>query len=518
MSASTEKKIRQAAREAGTDRKTLAAQEEAKKRAQSKRRWTLGTILVVLLIVSILFLNSGLLYTQTTALQINGHKYSPAEFSYRYATEYQNFVSQYGSYASLFGLDTSNGLAGLKGQACPMLDDGDWRQYFMNTATDSLTRIQALCDYAAENGISLSEEEIAEVDSGFDSLSSYAETLGYGSVDHLLAANYGNGVTQKIARQAGLNESLADKVYNEKKDSFEYSPEELEEYYQGLEGASDIFSFAYYYVIADKVESEDEDGETAEEPTEQTLAEARATADAIVAAYQDGDEEDYSERFRVAVASQTDGDAPVERDYATGASLTSGYKSWLMDSRKAGDITVRDDEVGDGYYVVLFLSRDDNHYPLAQVRHILVKAEASEDGSYTDEAKAAAKGKAEDILALWKAGEHTEESFAEMAMLNSEDTGSNTNGGLYDAVHKGQMVEEFNDFCFEGHQPGDTAIVYGETSSYAGYHVVYYVGEGEQYSDTLARNALNSSAISDWLSALLENYTVTTGFASRWVG
>ena len=31
MSASTEKKVRQAAREAGTDKKTLAAQEEAKK-------------------------------------------------------------------------------------------------------------------------------------------------------------------------------------------------------------------------------------------------------------------------------------------------------------------------------------------------------------------------------------------------------------------------------------------------------------------------------------------------------
>ena len=37
MSASTEKKIRQAARVAGTDKKMLAAQEEAKKNAKSKR-------------------------------------------------------------------------------------------------------------------------------------------------------------------------------------------------------------------------------------------------------------------------------------------------------------------------------------------------------------------------------------------------------------------------------------------------------------------------------------------------
>ena len=58
MSASTEKKNRQAAREAGTDKKMLAAQEEARKKAQSKRRWTLGTIGVVLLIALIIFLDS----------------------------------------------------------------------------------------------------------------------------------------------------------------------------------------------------------------------------------------------------------------------------------------------------------------------------------------------------------------------------------------------------------------------------------------------------------------------------
>ena len=64
MSASTERKNRIAAREAGTDKKTLAALEEEKKRAQSKRRWTWGTIGVVVLIAAILLLNSGILYTR----------------------------------------------------------------------------------------------------------------------------------------------------------------------------------------------------------------------------------------------------------------------------------------------------------------------------------------------------------------------------------------------------------------------------------------------------------------------
>ena len=38
MSASTERKNRIAAREAGTDKKTLAAQEEEKKKAKEKRK------------------------------------------------------------------------------------------------------------------------------------------------------------------------------------------------------------------------------------------------------------------------------------------------------------------------------------------------------------------------------------------------------------------------------------------------------------------------------------------------
>ena len=53
MSASTERKNRIAAREAGTDKKMLAQQEAEKKAAKSKRQWTVGTILVVLLLVFI---------------------------------------------------------------------------------------------------------------------------------------------------------------------------------------------------------------------------------------------------------------------------------------------------------------------------------------------------------------------------------------------------------------------------------------------------------------------------------
>ena len=209
MSASTERKNRQAARAAGTDKKMLAAQEAAKQKKKSQIRWTLGTIAVVLLIALIFFLDSGVLYTRSTALTIGDESYSPAEVNYYYANEYHNMVNQYGNYISMFGLDTSSGISGLDKQSCPMLENGTWRDYFLQSAKTNMAQVKALTDYAKANGISLTEEEIADVDASIAQLSEYAKTAGYSSANNLLAANYGNGVTTALVRQASLDTALA---------------------------------------------------------------------------------------------------------------------------------------------------------------------------------------------------------------------------------------------------------------------------------------------------------------------
>ena len=93
------------------------------------------------------------------------------------------------------------------------------------------------------------------------------------------------------------------------------------------------------------------------------------------------------------------------------------------------------------------------------------------DGTYTDAAWTAAEQKAQSLLDEWKAGEHTEDSFAFLAAENSADTGSASNGGLYEEVYPGQMVDAFDAWCFDAaRQPGDTGIVKTEY----GYHVMYF--------------------------------------------
>ena len=196
MSASTEKKQRQAAREAGTDKKTLAAQEAAKKKATSNRRWTLGTIGVILLIALILFLNSSFLYTHTTAISVGDSSYSPAEVSYVYANRYYNWIQSYGSYASSFGRDTSTGIAGLKQQECPMYDDGrTWRDYFMEEARSELSQMTVLCAWADATGITLTDEEIAyyvDTFQPFDKAGAYGiqEWIGYAAIECIEGSFY----------------------------------------------------------------------------------------------------------------------------------------------------------------------------------------------------------------------------------------------------------------------------------------------------------------------------------------
>lgn len=80
--------------------------------------------------------------------------------------------------------------------------------------------------------------------------------------------------------------------------------------------------------------------------------------------------------------------------------------------------------------------------------------------------------KAQEILDEWLAGDATEDSFAALAEEKSEDPGSSTNGGLYENVAKGQMVEPFEDWCFdETRAAGD----YGLVKTKYGYHIMYYV-------------------------------------------
>ena len=136
------------------------------------------------------------------------------------------------------------------------------------------------------------------------------------------------------------------------------------------------------------------------------------------------------------------------------------------------------------------------------VRHILVcpkggTADENDVITYSQDEWDACLQEAESLLKQWQEGEATEESFAILASEVSEDPGSKGTGGLYTYVYEGQMVPEFNDWCFdESRQYGDTDIV---KTSY-GYHIMFFV-----YGEEGWIRYAEESIIADACSVLMEN-------------
>ena len=200
--------------------------------------------------------------------------------------------------------------------------------------------------------------------------------------------------------------------------------------------------------------------------------------------------DDLGNQITLAAASYSYGSADeyLQMAYGPAASLTSycefverqvtasSYLQALVDEKAytEDDISKYYDDNAESYAGNGIEKSD---VKMVNVRHILIQPEGTnDDGTYTDEAWAEAEKKANDLLTEWKSGEHTEDSFAFMAAENSEDPGSAENGGLYEDIYPGQMVDEFDAWCFDAsRQPGDTGIV---KTSY-GYHIMYFSSTGE---------------------------------------
>ena len=153
------------------------------------------------------------------------------------------------------------------------------------------------------------------------------------------------------------------------------------------------------------------------------------------------------------------------------------------------------------------------------VRHILVMPEGGTTGddgttTYSDEEWAACEKKAQAILDEWLAGDATEDSFAALAEEKSEDPGSNTNGGLYENVAKGQMVEPFEDWCFdESRAAGD----YGLVKTTYGYHVMYFVSSTPIW-ETYAASGWVSEKTNEFIKKLAEDHPMEVDYSAIKLG
>lgn len=140
---------------------------------------------------------------------------------------------------------------------------------------------------------------------------------------------------------------------------------------------------------------------------------------------------------------------------------------------------------------------------ISNVRHILIQPEGgvtdeSNVTTYSEDEWAACYVEAEKVLNEWKAGEATEDSFADLVTIYTADTASIETGGLYEGVaHNSGYVTEFEDWAADmSRQPGETGIVKTEF----GYHIMYFVsGEAAWLSNA------KTKLLSERTTALVED-------------
>ena len=244
-------------------------------------------------------------------------------------------------------------------------------------------------------------------------------------------------------------------------------------------------------------------------------AETREYLDGLLAQMEEQAKKDGYENLAAMVTGMV-GAGPTPADYLRYIELYhEGYSYFTY----VYDTTLPTPEEVEAYfaeneasYAEQGVTKDGGVY--VDVRHILIQPEGGETGEdgypvYTDEAWAAAEIEAQKVYDLYLAGDMSEDSFAQLARDHSVD-GSASNGGLYTDVYEGQMVENFNNWCFDSaRQVGDHALI----KTQFGYHIMFFSGSRDIWYAN-AEYDLASQIVSSVVPAAMEKFPAQIDYSA----
>ena len=535
MSASAKKKLRKEETAAQLTEKQLKAQKETKKLKTYTTIFVaaIAVILVAGLIITgtTFFKNSGIKEKNTVAAVVDDYEFNSVEMSYYYVdtieSSYNEWYSSYGEntamYVSLMmGLDITQPLG-----AQTYSDSTTWADYFIDVAMNRAQSDYVLSKRAADEGFTMSEDTKATLEQTFNNLPAFATLAGYGNADAYLRGIYGNGANLESYRAYAEKSALAADYYMAHQNDMVIDDAAIRAHEAENFDKYSSFSFASYVISYSNFltgGTTDENGNTTYSDAEKEAAQAAAKA-----AAESLPQCTTQEELDAAIAAISSDETAKSNLYnkVSYSSINTNAIDWMADSsRKAGDFTVIANESttvdADGkettsvmsYTAYVYLGREDNNVPLANVRHILVSFEGGttdETGNtvYSDAEKAAAKEQAENLLALYEMSAMTEQDFADLATANTDDTGSAANGGLYEDIApvQGVFVESFTNWSTDpAREAGDTGII----ESPYGYHVMYYVGDDEMtYRDSMITAELRTEYMNTWYEEVLASASLT---------
>lgn len=456
------------------------------------------------------------------AVKSENYKISLPIMTYLYNYNYQSYLSYYGTYMSYYGFDSSKSP---KEQYYDESNQQTWYDYFMSMTKDYIQQTLVLAEAAKADGIELDDADLENIKTSMTQLESNASEKNM-TADEYVAEFYGDGVSQKDIEECLKLTALAQKYYNKVYDGFKYTDDDYEKYYQNNKTSYQYADFLKYtFTVPADTTSSSDSSETSESSEHKEASEkAKAYAEALSQCKTEDEFKDYVKKYleknpdlvtsnssstseSSEESKMTDEEIQTAIDTAVKGTLSKKYSyevtsdigKWIFDdSRKSLDTTVVENSDGSYTAVMLLKPAYRDESVLKNVRHILLSADTygSDD---------AAKAKADEVYKEWQGGDATEDSFGELANKYSSDGGSNSKGGLYENVTEGQMVEEFDDWCFDSsRKPGDTGIV----KTQFGYHIMYFVGDSGTAWKMSVDSAMRSSDFNDKYNSLKEDYKV----------
>lgn len=473
------------------DRKVQKRKEEKEKEKKEERiSTTVGIVFLVALVCLVAsFPIRTYLATHETYVVINGEEVNKVEFDYVYNTTKNNYITQYGSYLSYFGLDTSKDLS------TQMYSDTlTWQDYFEQNAVESLKQNKALMAEAKAAGFTYDTTD--EYNTFKETIKTSAAAAGVSDKEYVRSI-YGSYATMGRIEEYVKNDMVMNAYYQKLQEDNAPSDDEIQSYYEENKATYDSVDYRLTTIEADLPTEPTE----LADPVEETAADTTGTTDGTTAAdstqdtaYQPSDAE-IAKAMEDARVLADDAEQTVAKDGEAHenekkSSVNYMISDWLFDdARKAGDTTVITNDNSHCYYAVAFEKRYLDETPSADVRVII----PTEDKT------------GEEILEEWKNGAATEDSFAELCKKYTQDTSAVENGGLFEQVTKTGMTEELSNWIFDSsRQAGDTVAITVSDTTY----VLYYIGQDQPEWKINIKNTLVSDTMSQHVQDITADVTV----------
>lgn len=454
------------------DRKVQRRKEEELKEQKRKKIYRIIGAAAALVIVAFIayFPISRYMATHSAYFSVGDNKITELEFDYYYNAGVNDYLTQYGSYVSYLGLDTSKDFASQQ-----YSENFTWDDFFQQNAVNGITRTKALISEAKANGFEYDTK--TDTDDHIENLKQAAANADM-TVGNYVKAYFGKYATLKNIRPFIEESYYASKYYAEVGKQKAAGDEEITAYYEENKDTYDSVDYKVTEVAANIPEGEEttdaEGNKTTADPTEEQIAEAMKAAKA------QADEK----------LETIDADGELKENVKRSAAA-SVCRDWLFDAaRQAGDTTVIEDETNHKYYVLQFEKRYLDDTATVNVRVIM----STEDigAAVTEE---------------WNSTGANEEAFLALVEKYSDDEYTNENGGLYEELAASGLNDDLKEWMLdESRKEGDfTSIL--STDGYT--YLMYYLGQGRPEWKVSIAGTLLSQTLSEYISEISEPFEVS---------